>query len=311
MSRHGPIRRFFRRWKGKPGFIPWLNYQPIRLLLFIGRRLPERALYAVVGSLGRLSWLSERRRTVGRLHIAQAFPELEAKDRDRILKKSCWSLGVMGAEGMLMAPRMHGGEMERRLKTDEGTDDLLREVSKGPAIIVQAHLGSFELGAVALSIFGIRAAFPMRMPNNWYLGQRLLAARSEWDVKILQRQGAVRHMMRHLKEGNQVVLAADQSAHHNPIEVPWFGRPAPTERAVAALALKTGVPVVVSWCYRPEPGGDWLLGARLVEEGGASRAADDEALTDLLSRIHTELEEAIKRRPEQYLWIHDRYRSQT
>lgn len=312
MSRHGPLRRFFRQWRGKPGVLPWLQYQVMRVLLLFLRLLPERAIYAVVGGIGRLAWLSERRRAVGREHLGQAFPDMDAAERDRILKQSCRSLGIMGAESMVMGPKLKREGFARRLRLEAGTEELLQSLQGKPAIFIQGHLGSFEMGAGALAIYGLELAFPMRMPNNWYLGQRLQRAREAWGgVQVVERHGAVRALMRQLRGGRQVVLATDQSAHHNPIEVPWFGRPAPTERAAAALALKTGAAVVVSWCFRPPVGGDWLLGARLVEEGGAPREADDAALVDLLTRVHAVLEEAIRRHPEQYLWIHDRYRSRT
>ena len=135
--------------------------------------------------------------------------------------------------------------------------------------------------------------------------------RRGWPINLVQRQGAVRHLLRHLKDGGQLMLATDQSAHHNPLDVPWFGRPAPTERAAAAIALRTGAPMLVSWCYRPPAGGSWQFGARLIEPGGPSRPVDDAALVELLGRAHAVLEGAIRRRPEQYLWIHDRYRTRT
>jgi len=309
--RHGPVRRFVRRWRGRPGVLPWLLWQPQRALLLLLSRLPERWSAGLVGGIGRLAWLSERRRTIGRDHLAQALPGLDPRERDRILKASCRSLGLMGAEALVFAPRLTGGRFEQRLDFEPGAEALLRAHAGGPAILIQAHLGSFELGAAGLGAVGMRPAFPMRLPNNWYLAQRLLRGRSEWGVKVVPRQGAVRHLLRHLHAGLQVVLATDQSAHHNPIQVPWFGRSAPTERAAAALAFKTGAPVLVSWCYRPRPGGRWLLGAELVQPGGPPSRADEADLAELLARVHVALEKAILRRPEQYLWIHDRYRIRT
>jgi KDO2-lipid IV(A) lauroyltransferase len=309
--RHGPVRRFVRRWRGRPGVLPWLLWQPQRALLWLLSRLPESWAAGLVGGLGRLAWLSERRRAIGRDHLAQALPGLEPQERDRILKQSCRSLGLMGAEALVFAPRLTGGRLEQRMDYEPGAEALLRAHADGAAIIIQAHLGSFELAAACLGSIGMRPAFPMRLPNNWYLAQRLLQGRNAWNVEVVPRQGAVRNLLRQLQAGRQVVLATDQSAHQNPITVPWFGRPAPTERAAAALAFKTGAAVLVSWCYRPRPGGRWLLGAELVQPGGPPRRTDDADLAELLGRVHAALEKAILRRPEQYLWIHDRYRIRT
>ena len=310
-KRHGPLRRFVRRWKGRPGLIPWLLWQPQRALLALLRVLPESWVAGIVGGLGRLAWWSPRRRAVGRENLAQAMPQLDAAERDRILKASCRSLGLMGAEALVFGPRLHGGAFSARLDFEPGAEELLRRHAAGPAIVIQPHLGSFELGAAGLCVAGMQPAFPMRMPSNWYVAQRLLAHRSAWDVTVLERHGALRPMLRQLQQGKQVVLATDQSAHQNPIQVPWFGRLAPTERAAAVLAFRTGAAVLVSWCYRPRPGGRWQLGARLIEPAGPARQADEAAVIELLSRVHAALEEAILRRPEQYLWIHDRYRTRT
>ena len=301
-------KRLRRRWKHKPGPIPWLLYQPTRLLLALLNVLPISWLYAIGAAGGRLAWLFSRRRRAGRFQIALAFPELSASQRDHILKQSCATLGRSAAEVLFYSDRLRGA-MDGRLLFEDGAEPLLRGAAGKGAVLVQAHLGSFETGGAGMGLLGLNPAFPMRLPNNYYLGERLKRSREGWGVTLLPRRGAVRLMMRHLRNGDSVVLASDQNAHQAPIFVPWFGHLAATERAAAARALKMGAPLLVFWCLRNKTIGSWTIGCQQLLEGGTKQIATDQAVYDLNVRIHTCLEEVIRRAPEQYLWIHDRYRT--
>lgn len=297
-----------RRWKGKPGLIPWLAYQPMRLLSAILRLLPEAWMFGIARSIARLAWWSARRRRVGRFHIAQALPEVDAKARDLILKRSCGHLGMEAVEVLVYSERLREGFLEH-VTFEPGARERLQSMRGRGAVLVQAHLGAFELGGGALGQLGLEPAFPMRMPNNYYLGKDLVRGREGWGVTLLPRKGAVRRMMAHLKEGGNVVLATDQNAHHAPIFVPWFGVPAATERAAASLVLKLGTPLLVFWCLRDAAPGRWVMGCEILEEGGTRKAATEQAVLALNERIHHRLEDVIRRHPDQYLWIHDRYRT--
>lgn len=301
-------KRFRRRWKNKPGPIPWLLFQPTRLVLAFLHLLPTTWIMAVGGGGGRLAWLFSRRRRVGRFQIGKAFPDMPAKQRDRILKQSCSSLGQSAVEAMYCAGRLRD-EMAKGFSYEGDAEQILRAAAGKGAVLVQAHFGSFEIGGAGMSFLGLNPAFPMRAPNNYYMAQYVMKAREGWGVTLLPKRGAVRPMMRHMRAGGAVVLATDQNAHQAPIFVPWFDYPAATERAAAALALKMGVPLLVFWCTRNPGVGSWTIGCESLLEGGEKQQATDQAVYDLNLRIHHCLEQAIRRTPEQYLWIHDRYRT--
>ncbi|MFK5955008.1 MAG: hypothetical protein QM477_01030 [Planctomycetota bacterium] len=309
MSRLRQLRkRLRRRWKRQPGVIPWLLYQPMRLFVAVLRLLPSTWMFAVARSIARLAWWSPRRRRVGRFHIAQAFPNLSREQRDVILKKSCGQLGQEAAEILVYSEKLREGFLDH-IHFENGAREALDSLKGKGAVLVQAHLGAFELGGGALGQLDMNPAFPMRMPNNYYLGRDLVEGRAGWGVTLIPRQGAVRKMMAHLRTGGSVVLATDQNAHHAPIFVPWFGHLAATERAAASLVLKLGAPLLVFWCVRGDEIGHWTLGCEIIEPGGERGKASDAAVLALNQRIHHCLEGAIRKHPEQYLWIHDRYRT--
>lgn len=271
--------------------------------------LPTPLTVAVADRIARLAWWSARRREAGRTQLSLALPELSDQQRDALLRKSCGQLGRTVAETMIQLQRDRKTGLEDYFEYEEGALEQLQAVRDQGAVLVQAHLGAFEIFGAAAVQAGLRPAFTMRMPTNYYVGQQLLKSREGWGINLIPRQGAVRRMLKHMKDGGAVILATDQNAQRAPIFVPWFGRLAATERAAAAIALRTGAPVVVCWCLRTEKFGKYQVGASTVRAAAPKQQATDEAVLELTSQIHEQLEAVIRRHPEQYLWIHDRYRT--
>lgn len=300
-------KKLRRRFKHRPGVVPWLLFQPQRAVLFLLGLLPERSLMAVADRLGRLAWLSSRRRRSGRAQLRQAMPQLNDQERDVLLRKSCGHLGRIAAETMV-ASRRWPSDLLPMIQFEGESRQQLEDLREQGAVFVQAHLGSFEVGGAVLGQLGLRPAFPMRRPNNEYLARRLEAARSHWQVTLLARQGAVRQMLKHLKGGGAVILASDQNAHHAPVFPHWFGRLAATESAPVRLARRLNKPLVVFWCVRDGGSTPWRMGMEAVPLPAASGHEEQDDLA-ALEAVHRRLEDTILRTPEQYLWIHDRYRT--
>ncbi len=298
------------RWKYRPGAWPWLMSLPARGAMLVVRLLPARPALAFAAGLARLAWWDSRRRRVGRFHLDQAMPGLDPRERDRILKDSIGHLGRTVAETLVVLQRLRGTDLEANFEFEPGARELLQSVREQSAVLVQAHLGGFEAFGPAAASIGLRPGFPMRMPNNYYVGRKLVAARAGWGTELFPRRGAVRHMLRHMKGGGAVILTTDQNARLAPIFVPWFGYPAATERAAAALALRAGAPLLVCWCLRQHNRlGHFSVGCQLIHAHGPAVPASDDAVYQLTLRMHQALETVIRRHPRQYLWVHDRYRT--
>lgn len=300
-------QRIFGRWKRQPGVIPWLFWAPSAALIALIGVLPARLAYALGGVLGRIAWLLPRRRRAGREQLACALPQLSPRERDRLLRHSCGQLGRAGVDIVLVSKRL-GPRLDGRIRWATGAQELLASLRGGPVVAVLPHLGSVDVAGAALALAGLRPAFPMRLPSNYYTARWLERTREGYDVTVIPRHGAVRRLLAQLASGGTAVLATDQSAHHAPVFVHWFGRLAATERAAAALALRTGAPVLVFWCTRAQQPLFWDFDCELVRAASEPVKATDEDLIALTESMHRSLERAILRCPEQYLWIHDRYR---
>ena len=306
MSSISWFRRIRLRYKNRPGVIPWLFAFPQRSLFWVLSFLPESVLYRVADALGRLVIHSNRRRELGQLHLERAMPELTSAEHLDILRRSCGHLGRAAVEAMVLWPRRNLQKMNARVEFSDGCLELLERFKGIGVLFVQSHLGAIEMTSTVLDNLGFEPATVMRRPSNWYLAEDLLKARNRIQGDVLEREGALRRLLKGLKSNRSVVLTADQNARVNPLMVPWFGHEAATERTPAALALKTGVPVIVVWCMRQPGPQPFLFGCSLVHEGEKGAVNDDNLLA-VTSRFHAHLEEVIRSRPEQYLWIHNRY----
>lgn len=302
-------RRLRRRWKNRPGAVPWLLALPQRALFRLLGLLPFRLALALGDRAGRLIWLSPRRRTLGRRHLRQALPVRSEEERDALLKRSCGHLGRSAVEAIAIWPRADAEFMRAHLEVEPAALELLERYRGRGAIFIQPHLGSIEMTSTVLTLHGLEPGTPMRLPRNHYLAQDLLRARNRGGAEVLGREGALKRMLVRLREGKTLVLTFDQNAHRKPIFVPWFGRLAATERTPAALALKTGAPVLVSWTARAAGARPWVFRCALLRDAGPPKPAGDKELVAMTAAFHRALQEVILRHPGQYLWIHDRYRT--
>jgi len=301
------FHRIRQHWRHQPGILPWLTSWPARGTVALLSLLPAAWASQLGAMIGAVIWWIPRRRQIGRENLLKAMPSATQKERDKILKASCCSMGRMGVEMMVVLEKYRHHLLER-VKFEGDARQVLESLQGQGAIFMQGHLGGFEVFGAVLGQMKLNPGFIMRPPTNVYVERRLVSARQGWGCTLWKRHGAVRKMMSHLKEGGAVVLASDQNAHRNPIFVPWFGELAATERAAAALALKTNAPVVLSWSYRSSRGTRWTIGCQVLKPSSHPTVSKEQAVYDLTLRIHQALEKAILKKPGQYLWVHNRYR---
>jgi KDO2-lipid IV(A) lauroyltransferase len=194
-------------------------------------------------------------------------------------------------------------------------DDASRAVldaalAEGRGVVaVGGHIGHWELLGLALS-----AAYPTTAVAKPLYDPRLTA----WATRLRTQHGMelcargepdVFERLRHaLRRGRIVGLLLDQDTKVPGTLVPFFGRPAHTPTAAATLALAEQAPVVVGWLWRaPGQGARWQCHFERVRFAPTGeRKADEQALTALVT---WHLEQVIRQRPEQWVWLHRRWRT--
>lgn len=194
----------------------------------------------------------------------------------------------------------------------EGLDDLLAAHAQGKGVLIlTGHFGNFEVATSA----GL-ASFPqadgrfhfVRRPIRPEWLDRLVTRRfRKAGFGVLPKRGGLDAILDRLGAGDLVVFPFDQHAQRKDgVRVEFFGHPAGTFRSLAVIALSTGAPVVPASCWR-EPDGHHVL--RFEAPVQAVEDADtNEAIRLTTREFNRALELLIVRRPEQWWWVHRRWK---
>ena len=289
--------RTTQRWKNT--LIYWVIVCAIavaRLFPFWWLALWGRLLGRIAGRIA----VRERQRAVRQL--AMAFPNLDARYHDQIADDMFAHLGQSAIE-MLKARWLfaHGRGPQRSTAQQTVIADALR-LEKG-VVMVGGHIGNWELLSHAVA----RAGFPLNAIAKPLYDPRLTALadreRSAFGAKILWRgkPQVGKDMLRIFKRNQVLGLLIDQDTRVQGTFVPFFGKLAYTPIAAAALALRFGAPIVLAWSHRYNDGFEVV-----VER---FEYAADASVDDLTAQLTARLEKAIKQRPAQWVWLHDRWRT--
>jgi Kdo2-lipid IVA lauroyltransferase/acyltransferase len=272
--------------------VAWL---PPGLAAWLGRRLGDLA-FVVVAS----------RRHVALTNLERALPAVAATERRRICRASFQHLGLMFVELCTALTR----PLQRTLEsiTVDGLHHLRSAVeTHGGALALTAHLGNWELLAVAHRLTGVPLSIVVRPLDAPWLDAVADRLRRKAGVELIDKRGALRPVLGALKRGRLVGILMDQNvARREGIFVSFFGRPASTSRSIAVLALRTGTPVVPIYIYRQDGRHRVVIHPALSVD---PKAADGDAVTELTQRCTTSIEDAIGAAPEQWLWLHNRWRT--
>jgi KDO2-lipid IV(A) lauroyltransferase len=191
----------------------------------------------------------------------------------------------------------------------EGADRLAAVMEKhGRALILTAHLGNWELLSVAHRLTGYRLTIVTRPLDSRGLNALASRLRAKAGVELVDKRDAVRPVLRALASGRLVGILLDQNAaRHEAVFVPFFGHLASTSKSIAVLALRTGVPVVPIFTWRESGGQHRVSVGDVIEVPAGGRST--EAIVELTRRCTGVIEEAIRKRPDQWLWMHARWRT--
>jgi len=274
-------------------------------LLRVLEPLPYRLLAALGVVLGTvLNWLPLNFVRIARRNLELCLPELDATRRERILRAHFRSLGISLFETAIAW--WSSDARIRRLARVEGIEHLQRALQRGSgAILLSAHFTTLEIGARALTV-AHPVSIMYRPTKNALLGLFLAHNRARHTRGAIPRDD-IRRLVATLGANEAVWYAPDQSFRKKGAEmVPFFGIPAATNTATSRLAKMTGAAVLPYFTERLAGARGYRMHILPPLEGFPSgdRVAD-------AARFNSLIEAHIRRLPEQYLWIHRRFKGLT
>ena len=256
-----------------------------------------------------LYFVLKKRRRIALENLQIAFgDEMSTDERAQICRKSFQQIGKTAIE-FLRFPQLTFENIWEEV-TVEGKEHLIDALNQGKgAIVFLPHFGNWELLALVYgALIPDRAkaiAFPLK---NRHLNA-LVSQYREWlSLKLITRRQAVRETLRALKGGYAVGFFADQNAGREGVFVDFFGKPASAVRGPATLALKTGAPLLLSMDIRqPDDRHRVIITPAIDLDISGDLEQDVQINTARTLKI---LETYIRQYPDQWLWTHNRWKTQ-
>lgn len=273
----------------------WLTRRKLSTQMRVGRFLGHLFYY-----------LPNKRKSIARINLRICFPEYSKQEANQLLKQNLLSTGQGVVE--MMAALWAREEHVRQRFEFTGMEHLLEVIQSGQGcLMLSCHTTSIEWGIRGLNHHLQQLNQPVghmlaRQHNNKILEAHLEQARLSFVDKLIDKKN-VRSLLASIKAGHPVYYAPDQNFSYQVEFADFFGRPAATTVGTHKLASK-GIKVVPWFCFRVAPC-QWRVEILPVMKG-----LKDQTEITAAATINRLFEQQIKQKPEQYLWVHRRFKNQ-
>ena len=275
-------------------------------LVFISPQFLARAVGRSIGWL--FLKLDKRHREIALRNLDQAFGEEMSEAEKQLTVRRCFLHFGVAIMETLRLTRLNEKNIEKFV-TFDGVEKFREGLAQESGVILcSAHYGNWEVMNLALGFEGLPMSVMARPIDNPLVHRYLERIRIRSGNQVLYKHKSIRRVINALRENRIVGIVNDQDVHdHNRIMVPYFGRPTSTTPIPAALAYKTGAPLITGYA-EPLGGGRYLLtyGDLIYPDVEADKDAEIYRLTLLLNQ---RLEEQIRRAPPYWMWMHKRFKT--
>lgn len=295
----------------------WLEYIPIRVSFAVMGALPRSAALKVGVLLGRLTYkVAGGLRRVAFRNLEIAFPEKSQAERERIALGSFESLGRMLGE-LAQFPRATREQLNELIEfhflSEESSSERIAfeaERAKGRGVLLLGpHLGNWEMGVFAYSALHDKLTYLARPLDNPLIEDFTVRLRTRFENRAIDKNNSVTKAMAILREGGILGVLPDVNVlHRDGVFVPFFGTLACTTSGVAMLAMRTGAMIVPMCCvWNKETEKYDVFYGKFIEPASTGDRHRD--VYETTAAFTAEMEKFIRAYPEQWLWIHKRWKT--
>ncbi len=273
------------------------------------RALPAPLALRAAHLLGRASGgLIRKWGQTAEANLRMALPELSRSERKELIRGVFRNLGRV-VLALAKVPHWSPEQVRRRIDF-EGLEHFRAGLARGRGVLLlTAHLGNWELGALAHGAVEGPIHVMVRPLDNRLVDRTVERLRQAHGNRVIRKRAAAREVLRVLQANGTVGVLADQSAAEGEaVFVEFFGIKAATNKGFAQLALRSGAAVIpaVAW-WNPSSG------RHVVEYGPRIELTTtndvDRDIQVSTQRLQTALEDRVRRHPDQWLWIHRRWKT--
>jgi len=277
---------------------------PLKFIRIIPLKLRKFITIALAGAFYHLSL---KHRLIAVHNLMRAFPEKPVAEIMQIARRSYFSFAVVAAE-FVDIPYLSRDNLQKWI-TIEGLENYTEACKEEKGVLLfGAHFGNWEIGNAALALATQPFVFLYRILDSPFLEDNITRVRASYGNVSLSKENAMRPIIRLLKKATTINMLIDQNvAWYDGVFVNFFGRQTCTTSGLALLALHTGVPVLPSFTRRL-PSGRYVLeiGKKVAIMRSGDRNKDVLINTQNFTKI---IEEKIKKYPEQWFWVHQRWKT--
>lgn len=252
--------------------------------------------------------ISEKNRLIVLHNLVRAFPEKDIAERQKIARGCYRHLAIVAAEFFDILS-MTRDNISNWMEF-EGLENYEKAHAKNKGVIFfTGHFGNWEFLPAACAILFQPINIVYRQMDDPVIREMVDRVRRHSGTQLIPKGGAARRLIRFLGRNENIGILADQNvAWQEGVFVDFFGRPASTTSGLAAIALQTGAPVIPAFTYRMKDGRYRLV---VWEEVDIIRTGDyDRDILENTQRFTDIIEEMIRKHPEQWFWLHQRWKTQ-
>jgi KDO2-lipid IV(A) lauroyltransferase len=288
--------------------VDFLVYVIVRLFVCTVQALSLGTCQRVARSL---AWIAcdvvGVRRRVIQENLQRAFPDMCPDERSTLARRMWEHLFLMVCE-IAHAPRKIHDTNWRDYIRFHNHEPMMRLLwSQRPKVFVSGHYGNFELAGFTMGLFGFETYSVARPLDNRYLDRFVKQFRESKGQHILPKQGSADEIAELLARHGTLSVLADQHAGPKGCWVDFFGAPASTHKAIALFSLANDAPLAVGYARRLDKPLHYEMAVAAITEP-SQLAPQDRGLSELTRWFTSVLEEIIRASPEQYWWLHRRWK---
>lgn len=296
------LRKF--RKKIKYQLLYWL----VKFLIFSSNLPPRRMWLTFCGGLGILAHtFSGRTKRLMIEHLSVAFPEKSTSEIRRLTRNAFRMLGKNAGE-ILRASKISSLDQLNRILITHGYENFEAANRKGKGVIfLTCHLGAFDLQVTNMALRGLNPNIIGTPLKDERLNELLWKYRNQHGAVAIARGRETFRMIKVLKSGGSVALLIDQDTKVKSVFVDFFGKPASTPVGATVLAMKTGAAIIPTYVHL---GSDGMQHMHILPEVHLRITEDEEDDIVFNTQLLTTMIEGwIREYPEQWVWMHERWRT--
>lgn len=293
------------------GLAAWLVAAAVRALFSVMQIFPVHWNLQTACVLAKI-WarLMPRHRQRAIANLANAFPgQYSVRELARLADRCLESWTMFAVEAICLPRLISPYNWTRYIRLVNFNEALRVFLDSRGVIMVTGHYGSFELIGHLLSALDFPTAAVMRPLDNFYLNKFIVDSRRMQGLELLDKRGATQEAESKIKEGVLLGFIGDQDAGRKGIFVDFFGQPASTYKSIGLLAMTTNSPIVVGFARRRGRRAEYDVGVQRIIYP-KEWANQPDPLRWITQTYTSAIEAFIREAPEQYLWIHRRWKSQ-